>query len=154
MRALILLLAMLGACTAPPAEPTGGEGQATSPPRGVASSAGPVAPVPLPMLDLAGEYRVAGVNGADVNQPYAITASISAERIHVVADCINLAWRYEQQGDTVSTERVAVEGCGRGLTVAEEAVTAAFDSARTVARTPGNALEFRGPGHAVTLFSQ
>ena len=106
-------------------------------------------------IALPGEYRVAGVDGADIDQPYAITASITADRVHVTADCLNFAWDYTVRGQTISTQRVAVEGCARGLTAAEEAVVAAFDSATTTAvRTPANAIELSGSGHSVTLFSQ
>src|SRR5690606_27071675 len=36
---------------------------------------------------LAGEYRVAGVGGHGIDLPYAITASITADTIHLTADC-------------------------------------------------------------------
>lgn len=160
MRILVAAtFAVLAACTESPEKPTAEPVASPSPavPRSSPSPAATAADAPLasaPAGAIEGEYRIAGVNGQDINQPYAITATISAGRIHVTADCINLGWSYTLQGAAISTRRVAVEGCGRGMTAAEEAITAAFDAARTVGRTPANAIEFRAPGHSVTLFSQ
>ena len=103
---------------------------------------------------LAGEYRIAGVDDAPIDLPYGITASISADRIHVVADCINAAWSYRFDGPRLVTERVPVEGCARGLTPQEEAVIAAFDTASSVSINRANGRDFTGGGHKVTLFSQ
>ena len=103
---------------------------------------------------LAGEYRIAGVDGADIDLPYGITASITGDRIHVVADCVNVAWSYRLEGDRIATERVPVEGCARGLNRVEEALVAAFDAAGRVERTASNGIEFSGGGRSVLLFSQ
>lgn len=145
MRLPIFAPLLLAACTAaPPAKR-----EASPAPSPTQASVAPAANVALP-----GEYRVAGVDGREIDQPYAITASVTASRIHVTADCLNFAWSYSRQGDRIATERVAVEGCGRGPTPAEEAVVAAFDAAERVARSPANGIELSGPGHTVTLFSQ
>ena len=103
---------------------------------------------------LAGEYRIAGVDRREIELPYGITASITADRIHVTADCVNLAWNYRFEGAALGTERAPVEGCGRGLSSEEEAIVMAFDSAREVSRTSANGMEFSGGGHSVLLFSQ
>ena len=103
---------------------------------------------------LAGEYRVAGIDGSEIDLPHAVTASIDSQRIHLTSDCINLAWSYRFEGEALTTERVPVEGCGRGFAPVEQELLAAFDAADTVARTPANAIEFSGGGHSVTLFSQ
>ena len=151
----VLLLGCTQSAEKPTAEPVASPSPAVA--RSLPSPAATATDAPVavaPAFAIPGEYRIAGVNGQDINQPYAITASISGDRIHVTADCINLGWSYTMQGAAIGTKRVAVEGCGRGLTRAEEAVVAAFDAAKTVARTPSNAIEFRAPGHTVTLFSQ
>jgi hypothetical protein len=103
---------------------------------------------------LVGEYRVAGVGGQDIDLPYGITASISDAGIHVVSDCVNLSWSWSLEGARLVTERVAVEGCARGLVPEEEAVAAAFDGSTGVARTPSNGIEFTGENGSVLLFSQ
>lgn len=104
--------------------------------------------------ELAGEYRVAGIDGADINLPHAITASIDGERIHVTSDCVNFAWSYRFEGEQLATERVPVESCARGFEPIEQELLAALDVADAVRRTPANAVEISGGGHAVTLFAQ
>ena len=154
-RVIPAALVLLAACTDSLEQPTADPVPSSSP-AVVRASPTPAssAAQAAQAVEIAGEYRIAGVNGRDINQPYGITASIGADRIHITADCLNFAWSYRQQGSVIATKRVAVEGCGRGPTAAEEAIVAAFDAAASVVRTPANALEFRAPGHTVTLFSQ
>jgi len=149
---LFLAPVALAACDREEAPPAPRDELATSVP--VATPPASVADPAPPAMNLAGEYRVAGVGGRDIDLPYAITASISADRIHLVADCVNLAWSYRFAGGALATERVAVEGCGRGLTAEEEALVAAFDGATAVSRLPSGAFEFTGSGPAATLFTQ
>ena len=142
--ALALLLALAGCDRSPEPAPIP-DAETGSAPAGelVASSE-----------SLAGEYRVAGVGGKEIDLPYAITASVSADRIHLVADCVNLAWSYHFEDGILATERVAVEGCGRGLTAEEEALAAAFDGADQVSRLPSGAYEISGRGPSAMLFTQ
>jgi hypothetical protein len=137
-------------------EPRTAVAASESPLASTASPSAPASSVPgtEPAILLPGEYRIAGVGGKAIDLPYAITASITADRIHVTADCLNFAWAYTARGETVATERVAAEGCARSLTAPEQAVVAAIDSASAASRTPANAIELRGGGHSVTLFSQ
>ena len=108
----------------------------------------------IPARELIGEWRVAGVDGQAIDLPYGITASITGDRIHIVADCINLAWTYAAESGTIETERVPVESCGRGMTTQEEAIVAAIDSATGFGRIPPNAVEIFTTGRRVTLYSQ
>jgi len=103
---------------------------------------------------LVGGYRVAGADGREIDLPYGITASISSERIHLTADCVNLEWSYRLERGRLSTRRAPSESCARGLTPVEAAVVQAFDGATMVTLTRANGLEFAGGGHSVTLFSQ
>ena len=104
---------------------------------------------------LAGEYRVAGVAGQDLNLPYGITASVTADTIHLTADCVNVEWGYTLDADgSLSTLRVPTEGCARGLNEVEEALVEAFDGAERVSRTASNGYEFSGRGPTATLFTQ
>lgn len=134
--ALVMALLALAAC----------RGEAEAPPGPEAS--------PVAAAELAGEYRVAGVDGSDIDLPHAVTASISADRIHLVSDCVNLAWAYTLEGAALTTERVPVESCARGFEPTELALLAAFDVVDSVRRTPANAVEFSGGGHSVILFGQ
>jgi hypothetical protein len=104
--------------------------------------------------ELVGEYRVAGVNGRDIDLPHGITARINPASIHVTSDCVNVAWSWFLEGTRLVTERVPVEGCGRGFLPEEEAIVTAVDSADKASRTPANGLEFSGGGHSVLLFGQ
>ena len=104
--------------------------------------------------ELAGEYRVAGIDGSEIDLPHAVTASIDVERIHLTSDCVNLAWSYRFEGERLVTEQAPAESCARGFDATERALLAALDVADAVHRTPANAVELSGGGHAVTLFSQ
>ena len=124
-----------------------------------AATATPVSTAPAPDLiasaeSLAGEYRVAAVDGADINLPHGISASIAADRINVTSDCIRFAWSYRFESGVVTTERVPRPSCRRALLPEEEAIAAAFDNAGMVRRTPANAVEFSGGGRSVTMFGQ
>ena len=153
MKPIALVILMLSACGSPVGTP---EDEPAAPTPTEAAPAEPeiVAKPAVPAVVLPGEWRVAGVDGGEIDQPYAITASITADHIHVTADCLNFAWSYVAEANRIATERVAVESCGRGPTAPEEAVVAAIDAAEEVARTPANAVELRGSGRVVTLFSQ
>ena len=126
-----------------------------------AVSSAPTEPTPAPSGNVAspdqltGEYRVAGVGGQAIDLPYGITASITADRIHLTADCVNVEWGYTMDADgSLSTLRVPTEGCARGLNPAEEALVEAFDGAERVSRTASNGYEFSGRGPTATLFTQ
>jgi hypothetical protein len=126
-----------------------------------AVSSTPAEPTPalsgnaVPPEQLAGEYRVAGVGGQGIDLPYGITASITADRIHLTADCVNVEWGYTMDADgSLSTLRVPTEGCARGLNEIEEALVEAFDGAERVSRTASNGYEFSGRGPTATLFAQ
>ena len=153
----LLTLLVLAACAQEAQEPSSQAEQAaqSQPPTQAQSLARSEQSAPsAAMPELPGEYRVAGVDGAGIDLPHAIAASIDEERIHLVSGCVNLAWTYRLHGARLTTERAAVEGCARGLETTERAVQAAFDAADTIRRTPANALEFSGGGHTIVLFAQ
>jgi hypothetical protein len=103
---------------------------------------------------LAGEYRVAGVDGQDVDLPHGIAASITADRIEVQSDCIRFAWSYRFEDRLLVTEQAPVASCRRALLPEERALSEAIESADVVRRTPENGIELSGSGRSVTLFSQ
>lgn len=104
--------------------------------------------------ELAGEYRVAGVGGENVDLPYAITASITGDTIRVTADCVNIEWGYLLEDGDFSSLRVPTEGCARGLAEIEGALVEGLDRAERVTRTAANGFEFAGTGPTVSLFAQ
>ena len=103
---------------------------------------------------LAGEYRIAGIDGEDVNLPHAITASIAGDRIDVQSDCIRFAWSYRFEDRLLVTEPAAVASCRRALLPLERALSEAVEAADVVRRTPTGGIELSGSGRSVMLFGQ
>lgn len=103
---------------------------------------------------LAGEYRVAGIDGGDVDLPHGITAAITGDRIDVQSDCIRFAWSYRFEDRLLVTEQAPVASCRRALLPEERALSEAVEAADVVRRTPANGIELSGSGRSVTLFSQ
>lgn len=149
------LLAACGSAENPAADPsptvTREPAEAPSP---VATPAPPAEASPEPSLELAGEYRIAGVDGGDIDLPHGISATIGADRIGVVSQCVEMAWSYRLAGAALQTTRLPVVTCDRGRYPEEEAVEAAFTAAREVERTENNGIRFSGGGRSVVLFSQ
>ena len=149
-----LAAAVLAGCQRSAPEPTPADqpapAAASSPATPARSLEGSVAS----SRELIGEYRIAGVGGRDIDLPHGITARISDTAIHVTSDCVNLAWSWSFEAGRLTTERVPIEGCGRGLLPEEEAIAAVLDGAQAVARTSANGIEIVGYKGSVLLFSQ
>lgn len=103
---------------------------------------------------LAGEYRVAGIDGEGVNLPHGITASITGDHIDVQSDCIRFAWSYRFEDRLLVTEPAPVATCRRALLPEERALSEAVEAADIVRRTPANGIELSGSGRSVLLFGQ
>lgn len=117
-----------------------------------ASTGGTVAAIAA--AELAGSYRVASAGGAPVDQPEAITATLTSSRIDVQSGCIRFAYDYRLDGGALTTTSAPVASCRRALTSAEQAVQQAFAAATQVARTAGKGVQFSGNGGSVILFAQ
>lgn len=159
--------ALLAACGGTEDQPStdaapAATGDAAPAATGEAAAAPSAVPVPTdspegpadPAMELTGEYRIAGVDGGDINLPHGITASIGEDRIDVTSQCVEMAWSYHLEGATLETTQIPVVTCDRGRYPEEEAVAAAFTAAREVGRTASNGLRFSGGGRSVTLFTQ
>lgn len=153
-----IIFAVLAACSPPAPESPAPETPATESP-----ALETAAPESRPEIaegtmmtpaELVGEYRLAGVDGQDINLPHGISASISAEEIEVSSQCIRFKWTYAITDGALAASRAPAVSCQRGLSPEEEAIARAFDQAQQVRRTPANGIEFSGAGHTVTLFSQ
>lgn len=144
----LIIYAVLAACSPPATESPASESPAPESRPEIAEG------TMMTPAALVGEYRVAGVDGQDINLPYGITASVSAEEIEVSSQCVRLKWAYTLVGEVLAASRMPVMSCQRGLLPEEGAIARAFDQAAQVRRTPANGIEFSGAGHTVTLFSQ
>jgi hypothetical protein len=116
----------------------------------------PPANVPVNQTaELVGEYRIAGVDGRDIDLPHGITARIDDTGIIVESGCVMMSWVwFFEDGRLVTEQLFPRESCGRKLLPEEEAIAAAFNGATHVGRTPANGIEFAGENGAVLLFGQ
>jgi hypothetical protein len=111
--------------------------------------------LPVPVESLAGEWRVAGIDGEEVNAPYGITLSINDETIDLL-DCADLKWTYSYTDGQIETAHLPFRSteilCRPPPEV--QAAGEAIDAATRVARTPSNGVELSGGGHSLTLYAQ
>jgi hypothetical protein len=102
----------------------------------------------------AGEYRVAGADGADIDLGHGISLSVSEDTIALASQCVTPRWTYRYVDGRLRTEAIGEPICERGLHPAEEAIIAVFHDPQQITRTPANGIYIEGGGHSVTLFSQ
>ena len=115
-------------------------------------------PTPAPIESLVGEYRVAGIDGYPLNEPYGVAVSITSERIDF-DNCRQIGWRYTFEGDRLETERSPPDGpdakpCEEKLPVFLLQMVSAIDAAKKAERSPQNGVALKGGLRSVTLFSQ
>ena len=170
MRSLVLLLALgLGACgddaseTREPAEQQEAAASATPAP---GPAPAPPAIALRPVETLAGEWRVAGIDGEALDESYGIALSANDERIWWEPQCAGLVRLYRIEGESITLEpppppeaqkglpRPPPALCTIGVPPAVNRVMQALDTAETVERTPQNGVELSGGDRSVTLFSQ
>lgn len=158
-RAGLLALLVLAGCQPPQAaDPAPSEPAPTQ--------AAPPVPAPAPALPapatLAGEWRVAGIDGREFNESYGLALSADQGAIWWEPRCAGVVRSYRITGGQV---RFAALGsptpaatpppvCAIGLPPRLAEVVRALDAATTIARTPANGIELRGGGHSLVLFSQ
>lgn len=115
-----------------------------------------------PSLSLAGEWRVAGIDGRAFDEPYGIALSADESEIWWEPRCAGQSVRYKIRGT-----RFATPGPPRGGPASEPAavckiaipprlpdVMTAIRAADRIERTPANGVRISGDGHSLTLFSQ
>ena len=157
MRALwglpIALAAIITACgqaehsQAPVARPVAASPLPASPPSGRAVSDSKA---------IVGEWRVAGVDGRAIDQPFAITASILPQEIHAVSQCVRWRWRADIRDGKAQLISIAPAEppCARTRSGEETAFERAMSAARFAVRRGDGSLVFAGPAGEVTLFTQ
>jgi hypothetical protein len=120
----------------------------------------PVSPAAdlAPVSNLAGEYRVAGIDGKAADQPFGLALSISSQRIIFDAPCGGYAWAYRLEGQRLSlSQTVRPDPACLAAARIHHAVfdlAAAVDAATQAGRDRSNAVILAGGGHSVTLYSQ
>lgn len=141
-------------------------------PTGDVQEAAPVAdPAPVAEeIDLVGEWRVAGIDGAAVDLPAALTVSGGPQILDWEPACAQLMHRYRIDGARFSAVRIrqfvteeamqspgAVPSrppCAIGLPPGVEDAMLAVEMADKIERTAENGIRISGRTRSVTLFSQ
>ena len=114
---------------------------------------------------LAGEWRVAGIDGASLNEPYGLALRADARKIWWEPICAHQVRGYSIDGgrfrngpDPDLPKRGPGEPtllvCTIGLPPRLATVMRSLDSADTIALTPENGVLISGGGHSLLLFSQ
>ncbi|QPC98446.1 hypothetical protein [Qipengyuania soli] len=114
---------------------------------------------------IVGEYRLAGIDGEDLNSPTGMAVSIGEDTISFEPKCLGSVWTYSLSHGDLRLERDprygpqknkdgSIVSCLPAVTPEYGRLSEAFSAVEKVRRTPANALEFSGGGHSVTLFSQ
>ena len=162
MRSIIVVLGtcfLLAACT-----PRSADRAPAAPAEAVATAPEPASTL-APVTSLAGEWRVAGIDGADFNEPYGLALSGNAQELWWEPRCARVARSYRIDGLTarfappIGTPPASSDGptppvCAIGLPPRLAEVTRALDAADTIGRTASNGVEISGGGHSLLLFSQ
>lgn len=168
MRATILALGLLAAaCTAPSSEnqadPDAAVSSATAPTQSPAADRPAPAATPVStatgtqVASLAGEWRVAGIDGGEFNESYGLALSADASRIWWEPECAGQQRLYSIDGlGFEATERDTGDRavCEIGWPERLPEVWRAIDAADRIERTESNGVLLSGGGHSVLLFSQ
>ncbi|MCT2557572.1 hypothetical protein N0B51_01115 [Tsuneonella sp. YG55] len=126
-------------------------------------------PAPRPTMGLvttlAGEWRVAGIDGEPFDEPYGLALSASDGELWWEPRCAGMVRSYRIAGTTVTFGQPAgVEPpppgappppvCAIGIPSRLPDVARALDAATSVTRTPENGVLISGGGRSVLLFAQ
>jgi len=117
---------------------------------------------------LAGEWRVAGIDGEDFDEPYGIALSADAEQIWWAPRCAGVQVAYQISGASFAVTPPPVPQppapgtrppapppvCKIAPPPRLAEVMSAIRAADRIERTPANGIRLSGKGRSVTLFSQ
>ena len=143
--ALAILALLLASCSGQ--EPSGtGE-----------TVANPTAEITPPAVDLAGHWRVAGIDGEAFDRPYAITLVADAQNIWWQPECALQYREYSVEGSRFIApvrSNAGLEVCDIGFPEELTQIWEALEAADTIERTPENGIRIYGNGRSLLLFSQ
>ncbi len=108
-------------------------------------------------IGLAGEWRVAELNGKEIDKPYAIALSANDEKIWWEPSCALQYREYSIRGRLFIARAAAPSKsavCDIAYPDELPQIWAALDASKTIERTPANGVRISGDELSVTLFSQ
>lgn len=121
----------------------------------------PADPATMPerVATLAGEWRVAKIDGRPLDEPIGLAISGDDASVWWEPTCAGVIRRYRIEGRSISFSRTgphdgSKEVCEIALPPRLNDVFRAFDEAETIVRTPSNGVLISGRAHDVTLFAQ
>jgi hypothetical protein len=115
--------------------------------------------------DLVGEYRVAGIDGTEVQGSIGIALSIDGPMLSYEPTCAGFVWDIAAEAGHFTLTRAAGYGparqpdgtfvvCAVAVSPEQRRLAEAIDAARRAWRTPSNGILLEGRGRSVMLFSQ
>ena len=161
LRSILLLLCLgVAACE----QPTQAPADRTDPATETRQPASPPTAAPFAQVSsLAGEWRVAGIDGLSRDEPIGLSLTGDDQQLWWQPRCAGMARNYRVDGQMISfgsTLPPAPAGsppppvCAIGLPPRLSEVFRALDDAVSITRTPENGVVISGPSHSLTLFSQ
>ena len=160
MRWLLFLLALVAGCDEPglrnasnPA-PAERRAEATSVHKQVRQAG---------ITTLAGDWRVAGIDGKSLDGPYGLALHGDEEEFWWEPRCARVVRSYQIRGQTIAFTRPngmpapgspTLPVCAIALPPQLGEVIDILDASTTISRTASNGVQIAGAGHSVILFSQ
>jgi len=160
---LVLMVAGLAGCQQRAEAPTPAPSTAVSP--RVSPSVAPSPPL-SPVASLLGEWRVAGIDGQSLDEPYGLALTGADDELWWEPRCAGMARSYRIDGPAIAFEPVKINGsppapgsppppvCTIAVPLRLADVARALDAATFVGRTSANGVLISGGGRSVLLFSQ
>lgn len=111
----------------------------------------------LPAVELAGEWRVAGIDGVPLDTNYGIALSANDTRIWWEPQCAGQFLEYRISGASftaLAPDSGTQEVCEIGYPEKLATIWSALGAADTIERTPENGVLISGNGRSLLLFSQ
>ena len=148
------------------AAPTSSETSVAAPAPADPSTTLPEGSQPITALeDLIGDYRVAGIDGTEVQGNIGIALSVDGSMLSYEPTCAGFVWNIAAEGGRFTFARAPGYGptrqpdgsvmvCAVGVSPEQRRLGEAIDAVSTAWRTPSNGILLTGDRRVVLLFSQ